>query len=308
MFTALSHIPGFNGEEEIIIEYRGKKGSVNWKEAGIQFFFEGKQEVCLQEATKCLVQVANNEGAYSRLPGNTKSLSRFYHISCSKTLNTAVTLRIFHQAANEDFRQLRFLTSTDNTPPYGYNILYRGHFNSAYGYITVESFSFYAICQLCAYHGVKGILSYMEKSYEARLYCSIQPSTVNSGYRWSLYLSLVKNCSIFTSNMKSYIQEEFQDQLKLVSRHVVIFDGAHDCITVHDDLSSDSPKSVILEPVNNEKSLRKEHIISYVEGCPPLLVYKIHGKPSCSLDLKFTLHGLQEEKHFILKKSDFPGK
>ena len=292
-----------------MITYRGRKGSVQWKEAGIQLFFEETQEVHLQEATKCLVQVSKNEGAYSKLPSNAKRLSHFYHISSSKSLNnTAVTLRIFYQAAKEDIRQVCFLTSTDNAPPYNYKLLYGGHFTSAYGEITVESFSFYTICQLCAYYGVKGILSYMERSYEARLYCSIQPTSIDSGYRWSLYLSVVKNCYIFTNTMKTYIQEEFEDKLKLVSKHVVIFDDAHDCITVHRNLSTNSPESVFLDEVNHESSLSKELIMHHVDGCPPLLVYRIQGRPSCSLDLKFTLEGLQEEKSFTLLQSDLPGK
>ena len=291
-----------------MIMYRGRKGSVQWKEAGIQLFFEETQEVRLQETSKCLVQMSKNEGAYSKLPSNAKPLSCFYHISSSKNLNIAVTLKIFHQAAKENIRQLCFLTSTDNTPPYNYKILHGGHFNSAYGEITVESFSFFTICQLYAYHGLKGILSYMERSYEARLYCSIQPTSIDSGYRWSLYLSVVKNCCIFTNTMKTYIQEEFEDKLKLVSKHVVSFDDAHDCITVHSNLSTNLPESVFLDEVDHENNLSKELIMHHVAGCPPLLVYRIHGRPSCLLDLKFTLEGLQEEKYFTLLQSDLPGK
>ena len=308
-FLELSYIPGFFGEKEILIEYRGEKGSVLWNEAGIQLLFEEKQEVISQEEpTKCFVQVSNNEGAYSRLPSSTKPLSRFYHISSSKTLNTAVTLRIFHQAVEEEFHQLRFLTSTDNTPPYNYKILYGGHFNSAYGEITVERFSFYIICKLYAYHGVKGILSYMETTYEARLYRSIQPTPFDSGYRWNLYLSVVKNCYIFTHTMKAYIQEAFEDKLKLVSRHVVIFDDAHDCITVHHNLRTNSIQSVILEEVDHENTLNHMYVSDYVDGCPPLLLYNIHGRPNCSLDLKFTLDGLHEEKQFTIRQSHFPGR
>ena len=307
-YTELSRIPEFNGEEEIVITYRGEKGSALWNEAGIQIFFEEKQEVHSQEATKCFVQVSKNEGANSKLPSNARPLSRFYHISSSKKLNTAVTLRIFHQAAEEDIHQLRFLTSIDNTPPYNYKILHGGHFTSTYGEITLKRFSFFTLCKLCAYHGVKGILSYMEKSYEARLYRCIQPTIVDSGYRWNLYLSVVKNCYIFTHTMKAYIQEEFEEKLKLVSRHVVIFDDACDCITVHPILRTNSTQSVFLEEVDHENTLNHMYVSDYVDGCPPLLVYSIHGRPNCSLDLKFTLDGLQEEKVFAIRQSHLPGK
>ena len=270
--------------------------------------FEENKDLSSQEATKCLVQVSSTEGAYSRLPSNTTALSRFYHISSSKNLNTAVTLKIFYQAAEDDIHQLRFLTSTDNSPPYNYRILCGGHFTSAYGEITVERFSFYTICKLYAYHGVKGVLSYMEIHYEARLYRSIQPTLLDSGYSWNLYLSVVKKCDIFSHCMKKYIQEEFEDKLKMISSHVVIFDDDCDSITVHHGLKTNSPQNVFLEEVDHDNTLCHEHISDHVEGCPPLLVYNIQGKPNCSLELKFTLDGLQEAKQFTMRQSQFPGK
>ena len=166
--------------------------SVLWEEAGIQMRFEENKDLISQEATICLVQVSRTGRAYSGLPSSTKALSRFYHISSSNHLNTAVTLKIFYQAAEDDIHQLRFLTSTDKSPPYNFRILYGGHLTSAYGEITVERFSFCTVSKLCVYHGVKGVLSYMEIHYEARLYRSIQPTLLGSGYSWNLYLSVMK--------------------------------------------------------------------------------------------------------------------
>ena len=119
-----------------------------WEEAGIQMIFEDNKDLSSQEATNCLVQVSSTEGSYSRLPSNTKAFSHFYLISSYKNLNTAVTLKIFSQTAEEDIHQLRFLTSTDNLPPYNYRILYGGQFTSTNGEITVERLSFYTICML----------------------------------------------------------------------------------------------------------------------------------------------------------------
>ena len=155
---------------------------------------------------------------------------------------------------------------------------------------------------------MKGVLSYMETSYEARLYRSIQPTIVGSGYRWNLYLSVVKNCYIFTNTMKMYIQEEFEDKLKRVSGDVVIFDDTCEFITVYHSLKTNSPQSVFLDEVDHESTLSHELIRNHIDGCPPLLVYSIHGGPNCSLELKFTLDGLQEEKQFTLRQSHLPGR
>ena len=268
--------------------------------------FEENKDISSQEATKCLVQVSSTEGAYSRLPSNTKAFSRFYHISSSKNLNTAVTLKIFHQAAEEDIHQLRFLTSTDNSPPYDYKILYGGHFTSTYGEITVERFSFYTICKLYAYHGVKGVLSYMETSFEASLYRSLQPTPLDSGYRWNLYLSVVKNCDVFSHCVKRYIQEEYEDRVKLVTGQVVFFSDTHDCVTPQHNLKTNSSQNISLEEPDHSV-LRFVDIIEYVDGRPPLLVYAIHCKPKCSLELKFFLDGLLEPNQLTLRQSHLPG-
>ena len=300
--------PGFSVEKEISITCKGERGSVLWGEGGIQMRFEGSKDISSYEAIKCTVQVSKTEGAYSILPSNTKALSRFYHISSSTNLNTAVTLKIFHYAADDEIHKLRFLTSTDDSPPYNYRILDGGHFTSIYGEITVERFSYYTICMLYVYHGVKGILSYMETHYEASLYCSIRPTLRNSGYRWNLYLTIVKHCDIFRHCVKKYIHEEFQDELRKVSGHVVLFYNNYDRVTVCHSLTPDSSQNVILKDVDHDNTLCHEHISNYVDGCPPLLVYSIHGDLNCLLELKFTLGGLQKAIQFSIDQSQLPGK
>ena len=309
-FAEISNAPsGLSVEKEISIICKGERGSVLWNEGGIQMRFEESKDVSSYEATKCTVQVSNTEGAYSRLPNNTKALSRFYHISSSKNLNTAVTLKIFHRAAEDDVHKLRFLASTDKSPPYNYRILDGGQFTSSYGEITVERFSLYAICSY-VYHYVKGILSYMETRYEASLYCSIRPTLRNSRHIWNLYLFIVKDCNIFRQCVKNHIQEEFQDNVRKVSGHVVLFDDKCDCITVCPNLKTESPqkKNVILKHVDHDNTLCHEHINNYVDGCPPLLVYSIHGDLNCLLELKFTLGGLQKAKQLSIDQFQLPGK
>ena len=268
--------------------------------------FEENKDISSQEATKCLVQVSSTEGAYSRLPSNTTALSRFYHISSSKNLNTAVTLKIFHQAAEDDIHQLCFLTSTDNSPPYNYRILYGGHFTSSYGEITVERFSFYSIFKLYAYYGVKGVLSYMETTCKASLYRSSRPTPLDSGYRWKIYLSVVKNCEIFTDCMKKYIKEEYQENIMLVSAFVTNLDDPCSSVTADVNFTTNSPTNVILdEPSSNV--LCKTEIIEYVEGHPPLFVYNLYAQQQSSVELKIVLQGFNEDLTFVLRQFDLPG-
>jgi len=302
---------GYSVDKEISVTYKGEKGSVMSEENGFQMFFKVDKDLS-HVFTNCLVQVSNTEGAYSRLPSKSEVVSRYYHIYSSKKLNTAVTLKIFHRAAEADLNQLCFLTSTDKSPPYDYEVLHGGQFTSTYGEITVKTFSFYTICKLCCQlyvcHGVRGVLSYMETRYEASLYCSIQPTLQDSEYRLKVYMSVVKNCDIFSQYVKMYIQEEFEDKVKLISRHVVIFNEGHDCITAQHDLNTDSPQSVFLKPTDHNNTLCHVDISDYVDGYPPLLVYDVHGKMNCSFDLKFTLlEGLQEAKQFTLNQWDLPG-
>ena len=108
--------------------------------------------------------------------------------------------------------------------------------------------------------------------------------------------------------MKKYIQEEFEEKLKRVSRCAVIFNDDCDCITVRHGLKTNLPQNVFLEEVDHDNTLCHEHISDHVDGCPSLLVYSIHGKPNCSLELKFTLDGIQEVKEFTMRQSQFPGK
>ena len=77
------------------------------------------------------------------------------------------------------------------------------------------------------------------------------------------------------------------------------------CTTVHHDLRAIPLQNVILDKVDHDNTLCHEHIIDYVDSCPPLLVYSIHGVPNCSLELKFPLNGLQEEKHFTMRQFHF---
>ena len=253
----------------------------------------------LQDATKFSIQKFSSEGSYSRLPSNSEVASQVYFINTSKPLKRTATIRIYHQARQVDIDQLCFLTSTDDQPPYDFNILKGGHFTSAYGEITVERFSFFTICRLVKQLGFRGILYYMEKSYEASLYHSLQPSSRGSKFQWNLYLSVTKNCHVFRSCLKNYIKEEFKNDVKLVSKCIVRLNHAVDSITVSMSMGTSPPSQdhvCIYEP--DSTSFQKTDIRNYIDGCPPTFVYHLLAMPSSKFSIEFVMEGFERNCKF----------
>ena len=109
-----TNTPGFSVEEEISVTYQGEKGSVMWKEAGLQLLFEEDKDVLSQAAIKYLVHVSDSEGSYARLPSMTEVVSSVFRFISSQKLNNSATLKIFHEASDVDIDQLHFLASTDD--------------------------------------------------------------------------------------------------------------------------------------------------------------------------------------------------
>ena len=261
--------------------------------------FEEDKDHTLQDETKYSIQKFSSEGAYSRLPSNSEVASQVYFINSSKPLKRTATIRIYHQAREVDTDQLCFLTSTDEQPPYDFNILKGGHFTSAYGEITVERFSFFTICRLVKQLGFRGILYYMEKSYEASLYHSLQPSSRGSKFQWNLYLSVTKNCHVFRSCLKNYIKEEFKDDVKLVSKCIVKLNHAVDSITVSMSMgTSPSPQDQVCLYEPDSTSFQKTDIRNYIDGCPPAFVYRLIAMPNSKFSIEFVIDGFERNCKF----------
>ena len=266
--------------------------------------FQQNKEFHSQEASLCFVQVSDTVGQYSRLPNNAKAVSRYYHISSSKRLNTAITLKIFYRTAEKDINQLQFFTSTDTSPPFNYQILHGGHFTSTYGEITVETFSFYTICRLFAHYGLMGVWSILGTTFKVSLYCSNQPTPQNS---WNIYLVVVKDIEMFSRNVKTYIKDYYNDNVTLVVEKVTCLSDNVNCVTAHHNfLETNSPQSVsVNEP--DHHILDHAVITDYVDGCPPLLKYRIDCCCASSFNLKFTLDGFQEPTCFTMSNYDLQG-
>ena len=304
-------IPGFSAEIKKSMVYNGEKSSCLWADAGLEMVFHQCKEKP-QEAKICFVQVSDTAGPHSRLPNNATAVSRCYHISSSKNLNSAVTLKIFYQTAEDDIDQLRFLTCTDISPPYNYKILNGGHFTSTYGEITVETLSFYIICKLNThYSGLTRFLLYMqtrfslymEKNLIVSLYRSYQPTPEK---RWNVYLVVTKDNIVSHRGAKRYIQDNYHKSVTLVAEQVAFFHHILECVIARHYLETESPQNIsVYEP--DHQVLHYADIRHYVDGRPPLLKYSIGYSCNCSFNLRFILYGLERVNHITLRECDLQG-
>ena len=305
--TTITH-SGFAVEKEISFAYKGEKSSIIWREGGILLKFEEDKDLRVQDATKFTIQKFKSEGSYSRLPSNSEVASQVYFIHTSKPFKRTATIRIYHQARQFDIDQLSFLTSTDEQPPYDFNILIGGHFTSTYGETVVERFSFFTIVRLVKQLGFRGVLYYMEKSYEASLYHSIQPSLWGSKFQWNLYLSVTKNCHVFRSCLKNYIKEEFKDDIMLVSKCIVKLNRTADSITAYTSMGT-SPISqdqvCLYEP--DTTSFQKTDIRNYIDGCPPAFVYRLLAMRSSKFNIEFVMEGFDRNCKFNFHQDHLQG-
>ena len=305
--TTITH-SGFAVEKEISVAYKGEKSSIIWREGGIVMKLEEDKDHRLQDATKFSIQKFKSEGSYSRLPRNSEVASQVYFINSSKPLKSTATIRIYHQAREVDIDQLSFLTSTDEQPPYDFTIMKGGQFTSAYGEITVERFSFFTIIRIFKQLGFQGVLYFTEKSYEASLYHSLQPSSRGSKFQWNLYLTVTKNCHVFRSSLKNYIKEEFKDDITLVSKCIVQLNHAVDSITASMSMGTSPPSQdqvCLYEP--DTTSFQKTDIRNYIDGCPPAFVYRLLAIPSSKFNIEFVMEGFDRNCKFNFHQDHLQG-
>ena len=299
-------LAGFSAEDDISFTYNGEKGSLDWEDCGLTLLFEESDHP--SEARESPVHVSAGQSGAFRYPDTVESISKVYHIDCPKQLHASVTIRIQHNVAEEDIQHLSFITCSEDQPPYDYSILHGGHFTSTYGEIAVTKFSLYSIGRLLTKFRVKGVLSLLEKSYEASLYRSIQPTLHASEYSWNIYVSAVKNCSIFKKSVENYIRDKYGDEVKLEASGVVRFTETEPNVTVLTSCEAEKQDDASLES-SGCCSLRKLDISTYVDSCPPHIKFTLQAKPGSSLKMKFTLNGLQEPNNFfVLRHSTPPGK
>ena len=237
-------------------------------------------------------------GAF-RYPDKVEPASKVYHIDCPKNLHASVKIRIYHDVPEHNIQHLCFVTCSEDQPPYDYAIIHGGNFTSKYGEVDVGKFSMYALGLLIRYR-VKGLLSLMEKSYVASMYRSLHPRHDSTGFSWNIYISAVKNCSIFKKSIQIYIKEEYKDDVELISTDVVRFNASESSVTA-------IPTCEPLHEVGSLESLgypslRKIDISRFVDARPPHIKFVLDTKPHCrasSMKIKFVLQGLEEPNNYF---------
>ncbi len=300
LFTeSQSTLPGFIQDENISVSYNGHKSSVDWKKNGIQLQFE---EYKSEDCSNTPIQISTGSLGYTRMPHEVESVSKVYHVHSSKILETSVTIRIKHDEPN-DVHNLYFFTCSEDRPPYDFTYLPGGTFTSTYGEIVVSKFSFFKIGKFFSRYRVRSVLSRWEKSYEVSLYRGTVPFSVSSERCFNLYVSLVKNCNAFRQGVKSFIKEEYKEDVQLVSSFVTRFNPTDTKVTVSGEIT---PSDANLDEPDCT-FLRKTQIKNYVNASPPLLKYRLRIKPGSSVTVKFNLTGLQDIDHITLSPYDLPG-
>ena len=295
-------------EKEISVTYKGEKSSVIWKEGGILIMLEEDKDHRLQDDTKCSIQKFNSEGEYSRLPHNSVVVSQVYFINTSKPLKRTATIRIYIQTKKVDIDKLHFFTSTAEQPPYDFKAIKGGYFTNTYGEIKVKRFSFFTICHLNKPRRFQTLLNYMEKSYEVSLRCSKQPSYHGSKLEWKLYLNVTENINFIRSNLKTFIREEFNDNVEQVSSSIVKFNRDVKSITVFTSMGNSPPSHdevCLYEP--SSTSIRKADIRKYTDGCPPGFVYHLIAIPNIKFNIEFVIKGFEGNCKFNLHQYHLQG-
>ena len=148
---------------------------------------------------------------------------------------------------------------------------------------------------------MKGLLSLMEKSYVASMYRSLYPRHNSSGFSWNIYISAVKNCSIFKKLIQIYIMEEYKDDMELITTDVVRFSASESNVTAIQICEPNLHKVGSVESLGYP-SLRKIDISRFVDARPPHIKFVLDAKPHChasSMKIRFTLQGLEEPNNYF---------
>ncbi len=293
-FLGMKQMSGFLAESQISATYEGKRSCLDWTEGDIALYFE-ESDCTMNTTTSCSVHISTARYGAFRYSDAVEPITRVYYLLNATPLNTSVTIRIQHNAQEEDIPHLCFITSTDNQPPYNFKVLHGGNFTFTFGEITVNRFSFYSISRLLTKYRVKGILSLLENKYQASLFVSSQPQCLLPDCCcWNIYISVVKNCSIFKRSVEEFIESKYRDVVKCSATKVVHFTQTSPDISVVTTSSFPGPADSQLV-ASDYPIMKKVDISNFVDGCPPHVKFVLRlARESRHPDVKFKLEGLEE--------------
>ncbi len=295
---------GFTSEQKVKVEYKGQKSSVDMKKVGLQVQFEENQSGDCSNTTISITTGSVAPSTYFHK--SLEPISKGYHISCPKQLKTRATIRIKHTAP-DDVQNLCFVTCDENQPD-DFKIIHGGTFTPNYGELVVAKLSWYSIGRRFSRFDVRRVVYWLEKKYVSSLHCNSTSRLMPSGQQQycDIYLSVVKNSHLFTKSVENYINQEFQEEVKLVSRHVVHLNNTDKDVTVRYIYVQNSATNFYLDEPDSTH-LEKSAIRSYVDACPPFLKFRLTFSPDSSVEVKFILEGFKNIDTHSVHSSDLPG-
>ncbi len=275
------------------------------KKDGLQVQFEENQSGDCSNTTISITtgSVAPSTYFHKRL----EPISKVYHISCPKQLKTRATIRIKHDAP-DDVLNLCFVTCDDNQPD-DFKIILGGTFTPNYGELVVsKNLSWYSIGRRFSRFDVRRVVYWLEKQYVSSLHCSSTSRLMPSGQQQycNIYLSVVKDSRLFTKSVENYINQEFQEEVKLASRYAVYLNDTDEDVTVQYIYVQNSATNFYLDEPDCTH-LDKSAIRSYVDACPPFLKFRLTFSPDSSVEVKFILDGFKNIVTHTVHSSDLPG-
>ncbi len=122
----------------------------------------------------------------------------------------------------------------------------------------------------------------------------------------NIYLSVVKNSRLFTKSVENYINQEFQEEVKLVSRYAVLLNDTDKDVTVRCIYVQNSATNFYLDEPDHTH-LDKSAIRSYVDACPPCLKFRLTFSPDSSVEVKFILEGFKNNVTHSVHSFELPG-
>ena len=285
-------IQGFNAVGKTTFTCHGKPAMFDWEGYGLKVFFNGNMSPQDIHFSFSAAISGNFE-----FPDKAELVSGVYQITRSPDSEPPITIvQIQHCVASEHIGSLSFVTSYDKHPPYKFQYVDGGYFNSRYGVIEVKSLSTWALIYR---HGISGVLSLFEKSYLASLHQNSRPEHSSDGALWTYYVSIVKNCAIFQTCLKAYCNENGRFHCSDVS-----FQFAKQAMGVilnieqeDNELQEGISINCMCHPL-----ILKSEIDNYVEGRPPqvqlnIIMARREEKPLFQFSI--SIDGAQDPNVFI---------
>ena len=288
---------GFISVGEATTVYTGKAMDIKYDEYGIAMHLEGQD--LPPDVTEYPVAVSVAVSGEFDLPGSSELVSGVYKIDSSFVPQKPVSITMQHCAADNSIDNLSFASSADTVPPFVYKCIDGGKFTSTHGEIEIDQFCYYTILYK---HGKEGFLSLYQKKYQVSLHCSKNPMIEKpSRLSWSLFFTMVKNCTIFQRSVDRYFLES-DNAVERLTDVVVKFDkDAQDIVLAleGDRVEMQHGWSVISLVTC---SMKKYEVDNYADGRPPQFrLILMQNKDDNPRDLlhKFVLKGVDDPECFI---------